>query len=232
MPDFVNEFKIIRLNWPIVFLVNTSGSMAGVRLSRLNVALQELNRMLETLADQNEVRLSIRLIEFNTTARWRVGSLESDVDNLDVSFSDASGISNTADALRLANGVMTHRYLKMPSLKPIIFLFTDGCSVNPQETIEAINELKLCAVGKKILRVAFRISDEQIPELGTYASWVDDRPLVFNVDDLGHIQKVSLLKNVITSFCFFYVHDYALPYDDTQMKSIPDDGEWENDWEE
>lgn len=232
MPDFVNEFQIIRHNWPIVFLVDTSGSMAGERLSQLNVALQELNRMLETLADQNEVRLSIRLIEFNTTARWRVGSLESDVDNLVVSFSDASGMTNTADALRLASGVMSHRYLKMPSLKPIIFLFTDGCSVNPQETIEAINELKLCAVGNKILRVAFTIGEEQIPELETYASWVDDRPLVFNVDDLGHIQEVSLLKNIITSFCFLYVHDYISPYDDAQMKPISDDGEWEDDWEE
>lgn len=107
MPNFIDAFQPIsdyRRNWPIIFVVDTSGSMAGVRLAQLNAALQELNFMLETLANQNEVRLSIRLIEFNTTAYWRVGNLESDAEHLDIHFSDATGMTNTAEALRLVSG--------------------------------------------------------------------------------------------------------------------------------
>ena len=111
MPENLCEVGISRNEWPIVFVVDTSGSMVGQRLSQLNIALQELNSMLESLAYQNEVQLSIRLIEFNTTARRLVGDLEADVEHLDVYFSEAVGLTNTAEALRLTRGVMTYRYL-------------------------------------------------------------------------------------------------------------------------
>lgn len=130
MPENLCEVGISRNEWPIVFVVDTSGSMVGQRLSQLNIALQELNSMLESLAYQNEVQLSIRLIEFNTTARRLVGDLEADVEHLDVYFSEAVGLTNTAEALRLTRGVMTYRYLGPHSLKPVVILITDGCSVS------------------------------------------------------------------------------------------------------
>ena len=70
MPEFE-----LKKQWPIIFAVDTSGSMAGSRLSQLNEALQELTCMLEIVADQMEVELSMRLIEFNTEARWLVGGV-------------------------------------------------------------------------------------------------------------------------------------------------------------
>ena len=235
MPDFYEMFETPKMHWPITFVVDTSGSMAGQRLSQLNTSLQEINALLESLAHQNEVQLSIRLIEFNTTARWLVGNLEFGVDHLDVYFSEATGITNTAEALRLARAVMTPRYIMARSLKPIVILITDGCSINQQETIEAIDELKTCPWGRrnKILRVAYRIGDESIPELEMFASSANDGSLVFKVDDLGHIQEADLLKSVITSFCFSYVHDRVSPYDDDdQIPVISDDSEWEDEWEE
>ena len=50
MPEFE-----LKKQWPIIFAVDTSGSMAGSRLSQLNEALQELTCMLEIVADQMEV---------------------------------------------------------------------------------------------------------------------------------------------------------------------------------
>lgn len=46
MPEFE-----LKKQWPIIFAVDTSGSMAGSRLSQLNEALQELTCMLEIVAD-------------------------------------------------------------------------------------------------------------------------------------------------------------------------------------
>lgn len=101
MPENLCEFEIFRKKWPIVFAVDTSGSMEGQHLTQLNIALQEISDMLESLANQNEVQLSIRLIEYNTTAHWLVGNLEFGMEYLDVYFSDAAGLTNTAEALRL-----------------------------------------------------------------------------------------------------------------------------------
>lgn len=114
-------------------------------------------------------------------------------------------------------------------LKPIVILITDGYSINPQETAEAIERLKTCALVRrnKILREEYTIGDELIPEL-VFALQVDDRSLVFKVYELGHIQEADLLRKIINFFCFSYAHDHVLPYDDdNQMLSISDDSKWE-----
>ena len=227
MPEFE-----LKKQWPIIFAVDTSGSMAGTRLSQLNNALQELTCMLKNVADQMEVKLSIRLIEFNTEARWLVGGLESGVDHLDILFSDASGGTNTADALKLVKNVMTYRYLG-PCLAPIAILITDGYSINPQETAEVIEELKTSAMGRrnKMVRVAFIIGDEIIPEVETFASLADEKPLVFKVNDLGHIPEIEYFRNTLLSQ--YFVHDHISPYDDVvQIISDANEPEWEDIWEE
>ncbi len=77
------------------------------------------------------------------------------------------------------------------------------------------------------------IGDESIPELEMFVSRADDKSLLFKIDNLGHIQEVDFLRKVITSFCFSYVHDHVSPYDDdVQVLSIPNDSEWEDEWEE
>ena len=73
MPNFYEMFETPKIHWPITFVVDTSGSMAGQRLVQLNSALHELSNILESLAYQGDIQLSIRLIEFNTTARWVLG---------------------------------------------------------------------------------------------------------------------------------------------------------------
>ena len=72
MPNFYEMFETPKIHWPITFVVDTSGSMAGQRLVQLNSALHELSNILESLAYQGDIQLSIRLIEFNTTmGAWR-----------------------------------------------------------------------------------------------------------------------------------------------------------------
>lgn len=235
MPKIMPEFEeVVKLQWPIIFAVDTSASMAGRRLFQLNAALQELTCMLENLADQMEVQLSIRLIEFNTEARWLVGGLESGVDHLDIFFSEASGGTNTADALKLVKDVMTHRNLSSscPSryLKPVVILITDGYSINPQETAEVIEELKKSPMGRKMVRVAFIIGDEMISEVEKFASLADEKPLIFKVDDLGHIPEINYFRNISFSRCF--VHDHISPYDDFEQIPFDDESEWEDTWEE
>lgn len=50
MPNFYEMFETPKIHWPITFVVDTSGSMAGQRLVQLNSALHELSNILESLA--------------------------------------------------------------------------------------------------------------------------------------------------------------------------------------
>lgn len=235
MPEDLFEDRISRCELPIVFAVDTSGSMAGQRLSQLNIALQEINTILVSLANQSDVRLSIRLIEFNTTARWLVGNVESGVDNLNVYFSEASGLTNTGEALKLAGRVMNRRYLSCRTLRPVVFLITDGVSIDPQATIEAIDDLRNAFGGRdKILRVGLRIGDELITELKDFASVYGESPAVFDVDDLGHITKVGLLKKILFAHFHFndgHTHDRVSPYDEPLPPDLSgwDDDGWDDD---
>lgn len=162
-------------------------------------------------------------------ACWGV---ESGVNHLDILFSDASGGTNTADALKLVKDVMTPRYLG-PCLAPIVILITDGYSINPQETAEVIEELKTSAMGRrnKMVRVAFIIGDEIIPEVEIFASLANEKPLVFKVDDLGYIPEIEYFRNTLLDQ--YFVHDHISPYDDVmQIISDADEPEWEDTWEE
>lgn len=232
MPDFYEMFETPKIHWPITFVVDTSGSMTGQRPVQLNSALHELSNILESLAYQGDIQLSIRLIEFNTTARWVLGDEEKCVDHLEVYFSEASGLTNTGEALRLARSAMNRTCMSERFLKPILFLITDGMSIDSQNTFDAIDELK-CAFGSHdiLLRVALEIGDEWIPELEEFVSQSD---LIFKVDDLGHIKGADLLSGIIAAICFKGVHDYVSPYDDDDQipDIISDDSEWEEDWEE
>ena len=118
MPNFYEMFETPKIHWPITFVVDTSGSMAGQRLIQLNSALQELSNILESLAYQGDIQLSIRLIEFNTTARWVLGDAEKCEDHLDVHFSEASGLTNTGEALRLARSAMNRTCKSEAIVKP------------------------------------------------------------------------------------------------------------------
>lgn len=136
--------------------------------------------------------------------------LESGVNHLDILFSDASGGTNTADALKLVKDVMTPRYLGL-CLAPIVILITDGYSINPQETAEVIEKLKTSAMGRrnKMVRVAFIIGDEIIPEVEIFASLANEKPLVFKVDDLGHIPEIEYFRNTLLGQ--YFVHDHISP---------------------
>lgn len=228
MPNFYEMFETPKIHWPITFVVDTSGSMAGQRQVQLNSALHELSNILESLAYQGDIQLSIRLIEFNTTARWVLRDAEKCEDHLDVHFSETSGLTNTGEALRLARSAMNRTCKSERFLKPVLFLVTDGTSIDSQNTFDAIDELK-CAFGSHdiLLRVALEIGDEWIPELEAFASQSD---LIFKVDDLGHIKGANLLSGILDAICFKGVHDYVSPNDD-RMPSISEDSEWEDDWE-
>lgn len=171
MTNFYEMFETPKIHWTITLVVDTSSSMAGQRLVQLNSALHELSNIPESLAYQGDIQLSIRLIEFNTTARWVLGDAEKCEDHLDVYFSEASGLTNTGEALRLARSAMNRTCMSERFLKPILFLVTDGMSIDSQNTFDAIDELK-CAFGSHdiLLRVALRIGDEWIPELEAFAS--------------------------------------------------------------
>jgi uncharacterized protein YegL len=190
----------------LLYLLDTSGSMIDEPINQLNLAMEDAIKVAEEAALEKEVQLLIRVIEFNNDAKWIFGDTKYGVEHIDWVPLSASGGTNTASAIKLAQSVMHREFLGERNFKPIVILISDGLSNDPQSTLEAISELKSSLksstnVSKdKIIRIAIGVQDANKEELISFASVgtiisensvETDIPFVFNID------KIDLLKDIL-----------------------------------
>lgn len=199
----------------IIFLLDTSGSMIGSRIDQLNYAMPEALQALKKVAISEEVDAFVRIIEFNSTAAWIMGT-----DSAGVSIEDAAnawknltarGGTDTAGAIKLSLDALHTSFLGTRNYLPVVILLTDGESNNFAETQNATELLKKALAGntgkEKVMRVAVGVQDYKESELVAFASLgtIDDGtgeprtnvPLVFKVDNIGDL--ANILKSVAVS---------------------------------
>jgi uncharacterized protein YegL len=198
----------------LTYLLDTSGSMIGEKINQLNIAMQEAVDVAEESAAEMEVQLRMRVIEFNNGAKWICGTDEMNgLDHIDWQPLSASGGTATADAIRLAKGLMSRKFLGTRNYKPVVILITDGESNSPADTVAAVNELKTSLKSTKnpnadkIIRIAIGVKGANQTELENFASvgniidedgsTQENVPFVFPVDNISLLK--SLLKNVTIS---------------------------------
>ena len=233
----------------IIFLLDTSGSMAGERITQLNCAMQDAMLALKKAAMKAEIDLRIRVIEFNNFAQWIMGAAEEglDIEAAEAAWSDLSAKSagtNTADAILRACEAMHTKYLGTSNYHPIVILVTDGGSNDRMETIAAIDKLKSSLrsasdpTKEKIQRIALGVIQANQEELKDFASIGDiehsdgtleeNVPLVFNVDNVAELS--GLLKSItVSSIISATGHS-----DDANQKLLimPEPLEIDDDWED
>lgn len=204
----------------LIYLVDTSGSMTGEPINQLNAAMGEAFTVAEEAANEHEVQLFIRVVEFNSVAHWIIGATENGVDpkqkpdgHLHWEPLTANGGTDTAGAIDMAASVMHRKYLGERNYRPVVILITDGQSNDPQRTVEAVARLKSSLKSSsdptkdKIIRIAIGVKDANQTELTNFASrgnierpngTIDENvPLVFNVDDVALLK--GLLRGVTVS---------------------------------
>ena len=211
---------IYRPTMNLVFLLDTSGSMGfngGQRINQLNTAMPIALSAARDAAMEQETDLFVRIISFNNDASWVMGSMEKGVAVEDAynSWKDLSptGGTDTAGAIRLARTAMHTAYMGTNNYHPVVILITDGQSNDPQETRNAIKELREALSGgnpnkkDKVWRFAIGVEGYNEPELLDFAmigkkedefgNEQEGVPMVFKVDNVADLTKV--LKNVTVS---------------------------------
>ena len=233
----------------IIFLLDTSGSMSGARISQLNCAMPEALAALREAAMKQEMRVIVRVAEFNNFAEWIMGRTEKglEIDEAEEQWKDltakAAG-TNTAAAILLACDVMHTCYLGTRNYHPYVILITDGESNNVADTNKAIDKLKAALrssrnpARNKVERIAIGVVEANRTELENFASRGtiihDDQsveenvPLVFNVDDVSQLSGV--LKSVAVSSLISAAGDDADGDNGTVIETVTngDDGDWED----
>lgn len=180
----------------IIIIVDTSYSMEGKPIAQVNAAMGPLKKKLSKEAEKEGIEVEIKVIAFNDTAWYVVGSDDAWESIGDFTWQDvsASGSTSTPKALKLANeslrrgaGDETHL------LRPVVILLTDG-ACNPGEHPAYLNEIEIMKkkfagnTGKeKVNRIGIGVGDyyneaeiEEFASVGIINDQV--QPLIFKVD--------------------------------------------------
>lgn len=141
----VFDYFLYKSEMNIVFLVDTSASMVGIKIEQLNEFMTEAVEFAEEFAFKEGIRIPIRFIEFNAEAKWLYGDANKGVDHIAWSplHANQNCHTDTAQAINLARSIMSRKFLGCRPLPPIVVLVSDGLSNDLRETIEAIENLKL-----------------------------------------------------------------------------------------
>ena len=209
-----DEMGVMRSRWNVVFLLDTSNSMAlesggHRRIDQLNAVMPMVLRALRDRAAEKEVELFVRIIAFNSLASWIMGSAERGIPVEDAcnNWKDLSteGGTDTAAAIRLACTAMHTKYLGTRNYHPVVILVTDGNSDNRTDTQKAIEELRNAMSGDnpnkrdKVWRFAIGVEVYNETELKDFAmtgtmedefgNELPNEPMIFRMDKATEIAK-------------------------------------------
>lgn len=198
----------------VIILLDTSGSMHGEKINQLNYGVNETLNALIDVSLKQETDIFVRVIEFNNSAKWIIGSAErgEDVEIAAMQWKNltAGGGTDTAGAIDLALKALRTEYIGSKNKKPVVILITDGESNDRAATQRASDLLKKAMSGntgkEKIIRVAVGVQDYNEEELNYFATVgnikcgatvQENVPFVFGVDSSDKI--ASVIQNVTVS---------------------------------
>jgi uncharacterized protein YegL len=150
---------IVRRQMVLFFIVDTSGSMAGVKIGKVNTAIKEVLPELQDIGG-SDVDLKIACLKFSSGCSW-MHSKPVPVESFRWSNLSADGVTDLGAACKeLADKLSKDNFLSAPSasVAPAIFLMSDGEPTDNYETgIAALRQNKWY---KYAIKVAVAIGDD------------------------------------------------------------------------
>ena len=198
----LDKIQISRRMCPVIFLLDTSGSMSGAPIGAVNAAIEgvlpELISMNESNAD-NEIKVAIMTFDFE--AQWVTG--ENDLvapEVLKANWIDlnADGLTAMGAAFSELNKKLSvsHGFMKRAtgSVAPVLFLLSDG---DPTDDFQAgLQELKKNNWYKVAVRVAIGYGDSNDDVLREFTG---NNETVLHTNDPKDLKKMIHFVAVTSS---------------------------------
>ena len=199
MPSITELTSAPRRALPIFYVLDTSGSMAGAPIERLNHAMEETVDALKQVAAHNgDAQLKVAVLEFNSTVRWLQPAGPEDMEDFIWQDLSAGGMTAMGAALtELDSKLSRNAFLSSAtgSLYPVIIFMTDGMANDDYEgPLKAIRQNKFF---KHAVKVGFAIGDNADAEM--IAKAVGDSEAVIKTDDLALFARLMRFVSVTSS---------------------------------
>jgi uncharacterized protein YegL len=196
-----NVRGITRRQMVMFFLIDTSGSMEGTKISSVNTAIREVIPELRDIGGA-DIDLKIAVMEFSTVLRWQNPAGPVSVDTFTWSNLTADGATNLGAAFYELNSKLSRNsFLQAPSasIAPVIMLMSDGLPSDEWEN--SLGVLKNNNWFKSAVKVALAIGSDA--DTDVLAQFTGDPAAVLTVytpETLRvMIKKISITSSQIGS---------------------------------
>lgn len=191
-----NDFEIVKKLLPIIFVIDTSGSMSGTYIASVNEAMKDTLDTLKAVAEENaDAEVLIGALSFSTGCKWLTNGLLTSEDFF-WNPVDATGLTDLGAALDELNQKMSRSALfanKVGYNRPVLIFMSDGFPGDDWEAaLTRINANKWFA---NSIKVGIAIGDEA--DRDVLAQVIGDREGLIEVND--QVQLKNMIKAISLS---------------------------------
>ena len=185
---------------PLIFVVDTSGSMAGAKIASLNTAVRDtLNEVGEISRNNADAQIKVAALEFSSGVQWMYPQpIESET--FQWQDLEACGVTSLGAAYAELNEKLSrsHGFMAEPtgSRAPAIILLTDGMPTD--EWKHPLAKLKNNPWFKAGVKVAIAIGDETT-NVDVLEEVTGDKEAVITVHNVDQLKKIIKTVSVSAS---------------------------------
>ena len=208
MPSIAKLEQAPRKDLCIFYVLDSSGSMAGEKIARLNRAMEETITALKDVARTNsDARLKVAVMKFDSDFEWITPNgpeyLESDFQYENI---QAGGLTEIGSALRELNDKLSvKKFMKSAagSFMPVIIFMSDGLPTDEWE--KPLREIRSNKWFTRAIKIGFKIYDDDDDSLTreegvkVLASIVGNSEAVIETSDLDFFARLIKFVSVTSS---------------------------------
>ena len=200
MPDIREQEAIARKLLPIIYVLDTSGSMSGDRIAAVNSAMNETMEVLKDVSKNNPTaELKIGVLQFASGASWITDKGLVFMDDFYWNDLKAGGLTDLGVALEELDKKLSRSAFLNSSVGykvPVIIFMSDGGPTDDYEAalkkVNANNRWFQAAI-----KIAIAVGDGADREV--LAKIVGNPEAVIRVDDLETLKKLIRVVSVTAS---------------------------------
>ncbi len=199
MPNISEMSGAPRRELHVFYVLDTSGSMEGLRIATLNRAMTETVTVLQEQALRNaDAQLKIAVLEFNTIPRWLNPAGPERMEDFIFENLTAGGLTEVGAALEeLGSKLSREKFLKSMTgaYLPIIIFMTDGYATD--DYTAELSKIQKNRWFASSVKIGFAIGDE--PDANMIAQIVGNSEAVIQTDDLALFARLLKWASVTAS---------------------------------
>ena len=200
MPDLREQEPIARKLLPIIYVLDTSGSMTGDRIAAVNAAMNETMEVLRDVSNNNPTaELKIGVLQFSSGAKWITDTGLVFMDDFFWNDLRAGGLTDMGSALKELDLKLSRKGFldsEVGYKAPVIIFMSDGEPTDDYESaLKKINENnKWFKLSSKIAMAVGDDANENVLK-----KIVGNSEAVIKVDDLETLKSLIRVVSVTSS---------------------------------